>query len=580
MGTRGGQHSVTLATLLLLCFLGGSLKLTAAQQAPGPAPASGPTPGGSPQLTAAQPPPPTPTSTPTPPSVYLDPEGVCPDGPDACFARFNASFPRAFNGSSEVAYRKGVFYANVQLIDARNRENRSYTLAVNEFADLTHEEFIASYTGAVPPSDGSDGSGRRLLREKRGFAGAARRSLLNLPSSVDWRTTGKLQPVLSQTCGTCWAHAATAVLETTFNIATGQYVKGSEEEMIDCFPEEAGTSCSGGGWPGNAMDWVKANGQTTAAKYPAVFHAEKSINPACDAAKSASDDITVDYVYHLSQPSEDVIKEQLVNAPVVVLFAVGDDFQFYSKGVFDGPCDTTVVINHAMAAVGYGSENGDDFWIVRNSWGATWGEAGYVRIKRGVDQPYGLCNIQYQIDWATKKAQGYCQRNNPCQNNGQCIDGGSATSFQCNCVTPYEGTYCERMQTPDCFSASECDFYFEGYQSYVPTLYLGPGTGDNSISPAIINSKDGGQHVNVINTNQGYGAYPPIPNDNQNQFYGGGNFVRDRTFNNPQNVNDFRGKCIKLRLSSVQLSDGNNLNPNDGNGQYPEERRCVAFRTA
>lgn len=95
--------------------------------------------------------------------------------------------------------------------------------------------------------------------------------------------------------------------------------------------------------------------------------------------------------------------------------------------------------------------------------------------------------------------------------------------------------------------------------------------------------RDGGQRVNVINTNQGYGMRPPIANDNQNQFYGGGNFVRYRTFKYPQNVNDYRGKCIKLRLSSVQLSKGNNstnLNPNDGCSQYPEDRRCVTFRTA
>jgi hypothetical protein len=95
------------------------------------------------------------------------------------------------------------------------------------------------------------------------------------------------KPVLIQThpnsTGTCWAYAATAVLETTFNIGTGQYLKGSEEEIIDCY--SAGSSCSRGGWPGLAMEWVKQNGQTTASKYPATFHPTNSIVPACDVAK-------------------------------------------------------------------------------------------------------------------------------------------------------------------------------------------------------------------------------------------------------------------------------------------------------
>jgi hypothetical protein len=178
MGDRGSQV-LTLATLLLLCFLGPPFKLINAQaQVAGPALS--------------------PTPEPTP-SYYIDPNGVCPDGLDACFARFNETFQKGYTGG-EADYRKAVFYTNVLLIDARNRENRSYTLAINEFADLTGGEFLAGYTGAVPPSEGDNGPGRRLLKDKRGLWGAAR-SLLNLPSSVDWRTSGKLQPVQRQTCG-------------------------------------------------------------------------------------------------------------------------------------------------------------------------------------------------------------------------------------------------------------------------------------------------------------------------------------------------------------------------------------------
>jgi C1A family cysteine protease len=192
--------------------------------------------------------------------------------------------------------------------------------------------------------------------------------------------------------GSCWAFSAVAAIEGLNQIKNGKLVSLSEQELVDCDAEAVGCACGFMSW---AFEFVMDNhGLTTEASYPYL-----GINGVCNKAKLNETTVSITGYKNVTVNSEADLLKAAAKQPVsVAVDAGGFVWQLYGGGVFGGPC--TAQVNHGVTVVGYGETNStgadkppEKYWIVKNSWGAEWGEAGYIRLQRDAGVPTGLCGI-------------------------------------------------------------------------------------------------------------------------------------------------------------------------------------------
>jgi len=210
------------------------------------------------------------------------------------------------------------------------------------------------------------------------------------PAEWDWRTLGKVSDVKDQGhCGSCWTFSTTGALEAHQSIITGQEPPIlSEQQLVDCAEDFDNHGCSGG-LPSHAFEYIKYAGGL---QYENDYPYEASDNEC--RTKSGASTVKVEFgSYNITSGDEEEMKNALWQyGPISVAFQVSSDFRDYKTGVYDskicrnGPMD----VNHAVLAVGYGTtDDGIDYWIVKNSWNGKWGDQGYFKIKRGVN----MCGI-------------------------------------------------------------------------------------------------------------------------------------------------------------------------------------------
>ncbi|XP_027911943.1 zingipain-2-like [Vigna unguiculata] len=287
-------------------------------------------------------------------------------------------YGKTYKNAAEKQKRFLIFKHNVQFIESFNAAgNKPYKLGINHIADQTNEEFIASHTGYK-------GSHELRVTAQTSFK---YENVTPIPATVDWRQNGAVTPIKDQgQCGSCWAFSTVAATEGIYQITTGKLVSLSEQELVDCDTVDQG--CDGGLMEDGFEFIIKNGGITSEANYPYT-----GVNGTCDTKKEASPEAQIKGYEAVPANSEESLQKAVANQPVSVsIDAGGSAFQFYSSGVFTGPCGTQ--LDHGVTAVGYGiTDNGTDFWIVKNSWGTEWGEQGYIRMERGVDAKEGLCGI-------------------------------------------------------------------------------------------------------------------------------------------------------------------------------------------
>jgi len=293
------------------------------------------------------------------------------------FRQYETDFSKKYKTAEERQLRAQTFSANFEMITAHNqREDVSWTMGLNHDADLTFAEFRSRYL--MVSQDCSATSTRDLDID-----------LLSLPENFDWREHGGVSPVKNQGhCGSCWTFSTTGCLESAHLIHHQKALNLSEQQLVDCAQDFDNHGCNGG-LPSHAFEYIHyVGGLEEEQDYS--YHAEEGLcefNP----TKTAG---TVREVFNITETDEDQLTIALAYFnPVSVAFEVVDGFRFYKEGVYQsdtcgsGPTD----VNHAVLAVGYGMCKKCDtpYFIVKNSWGAEWGDEGFFKIKRGVN----MCGI-------------------------------------------------------------------------------------------------------------------------------------------------------------------------------------------
>ncbi|XP_059647353.1 cysteine protease XCP1 [Cornus florida] len=307
------------------------------------------------------------------------------DGLQYLFESWISKHGKIYESIEEKLHRFEIFVDNLKHIDERNKNVSSYWLGLNEFADLSHEEFKSMYLGLKPVFPREESSGRFSYRDAP------------LPKSVDWRKKGAVTNVKNQgSCGSCWAFSTVAAVEGINQIVTGNLTSLSEQQLIDC--DTAFNSGCNGGLMDYAFAFIVSNGGLHKEDdYPYIME-----EGTCEEQKEDVEMVTISGYEDVPRNDEKSLLKALAHQPIsVAIEASGRDFQFYSGGVFNGHCGTE--LDHGVTAVGYGSSKDVDYIIVKNSWGPRWGEKGYIRMKRNTGKPQGICGINKMASYPTKK---------------------------------------------------------------------------------------------------------------------------------------------------------------------------------
>ncbi|KAM4600635.1 cathepsin S-like [Polymixia lowei] len=275
--------------------------------------------------------------------------------------------------------RRELWEGNLEMITIHNLEAsmglHTYYLSMNHLGDMTHAEVLQSLATLSVPAD--------LKREPSAFvlsSGAA------VPDTMDWRQKGCVTSVKTQgSCGSCWAFSAAGALEGQLAKTTGKLVDLSPQNLVDCSSKYGNHGCNGG-LMHQAFQYVIANGGIDSdLAYPYIgVQQQCRYNPAYRAANCSQ--------YHfLPAGDENSLKEAVATVgPISVgIDATRPKFRFVHSGVYDDP-SCSQEANHGVLVVGYGTLNGQDYWLVKNSWGTSFGEQGFVRMVRNKHDQCGI----------------------------------------------------------------------------------------------------------------------------------------------------------------------------------------------
>ena len=297
------------------------------------------------------------------------------------FVNFTNSFGKDYNIDyiSNFYDRYRTFMNTSVIIDHHNSKKlKNYQLGINKFADYYSDEYnhLLGYT--------------RILFKNNDVCNFD--NLIDIPDKIDWRDHNAVTPVKNQgNCGSCWSFSTIGAMEGAYYLKYKDLINFSEQQLVDCNIQNDG--CEGGNVD-LAFDYFE-NHYVCELKDYEYF----AIDEQCRNKIGCNDDVKSSLIKSYCQVSmndENELKKAVSLQPVsVAIEADSTHFRQYHSGIFDyNGCGTD--LDHAVLVIGYGTENGIDYWIVKNSWGTNWGEDGYIRIKRNTENSKGQCGIAMQ----------------------------------------------------------------------------------------------------------------------------------------------------------------------------------------
>jgi cathepsin L len=284
--------------------------------------------------------------------------------------------------SVEEQVRRAVWESNLKVVQDHNLKAdlgvETFWLGMNKYADLTNTEFVKLMNGY-------NASLARPRQSSKTFTFDP--TLTDLPDTVDWRDKGYVTEVKDQgQCGSCWAFSSTGSLEGQHFKATGKLVSLSEQNLVDCSTKQGNQGCNGG-LMDQAFEYIKVNnGVDTEDSYP-----YEAVDKQCR-FKAANVGATDTGFTDITSKDENALQQAVATVgPIsVAIDASHASFQLYKKGVYNELLCSQTRLDHGVLAVGYGTDSGKDYWLVKNSWGTGWGDEGYIKMTRNKRNQCGI----------------------------------------------------------------------------------------------------------------------------------------------------------------------------------------------
>ena len=292
------------------------------------------------------------------------------------WTEFNKEFESVSPATNDEASRKEMFVESLTYIIMNNKfVNRTFTKGINQFTDLSDQEFLDYF---MIPRNGWGDQQCSATHQRM----SVNKPKLNEPASWDWRDHSGVSPVKTQgSCGSCWTFSTVGALEAHSMIKYGgKFTPLSEQQLVDCAGAYDNHGCKGG-LPSHAFEYIKdAGGISTEAAYP-YFATDNN----CTVDPKTFDLRVWGGSVNITEGDEVELKQAVFqHGPVSIAFQVVDGFRDYKDGIYTSQTclNSTMDINHAVLAVGFGTcpVTGMDYWIVKNSWGSDWGDKGFFKI--------------------------------------------------------------------------------------------------------------------------------------------------------------------------------------------------------
>jgi cathepsin F len=296
------------------------------------------------------------------------------------FGHWVEVYGKSYDSEAEYDYRLGVYRSNFAVIDSLNQREGKTIYGITKFMDLTPEEFSQKYL--IP-------EGKVVKKEK---PMVPLPEATDIPVRFDWNEKKAVTPVYDQgQCGSCWAFSATEAIESQWFLAGHSLVSLSPQQIVDCDKGRGDEGCNGGDTPTAYQYVMSAGGMDTMAAYP--YTAED--DPCAFKASGIAATIK-DWTYITQNKNETEMQLKLLAVGPLSICVDATIWQFYIGGVISDFCGTS--LDHCVLITGYDDAYEDwgeslQIWKIRNSWGADWGESGYVYVERG----YDLCGVADEV---------------------------------------------------------------------------------------------------------------------------------------------------------------------------------------